>query len=213
MKLLIASALFLAEILPATAGKIHATPSDPVISSAQFRTLAGQCAPAVNAQTLASIVRTESGFHPFRIGINSRASAVADSAGHVVRKRMRTGDRLLRQPLNVIEAVATAQDLIAKGYNIDVGLGQINSDNFARLNLIVQSVFDPCVNLAASANLLQTSFVAAKPRYKSDQDALLATISQYNTGNYSRGFDNGYVAKVKRSARLVNSNEIFPTMP
>ena len=90
-----------------------------------FLALAQECAPAVHPQTLAAIVKIESGFKPFAIGINKGTAT------------------LKRQPESKEEAVKTAKELIAGGHNIDMGLGQINSANLRRLGLTVKDVFDP----------------------------------------------------------------------
>ena len=135
----------------------------------------------VDPSTLAAIVRTESAFNPHAIGINGRV-------------------RLARQPQTRVEAIATAKWLIGRGYNIDMGLGQINSANLPRLRLSVEDVFDPCKNLHAAATILQASYLKAKQSRQGEQDALHAAFSAYNTGSFSRGFRNGYVQKVLHSA-------------
>ena len=99
-----------------------------------FLDLAQQCAPTVHPHTLAAIVKTESGFKPFAIGVN------------------KGGAQLTRQPTTKAEAVATAKDLIGPGLNIDMGLGQINSENLARLGYSVEDVFDVCKNLSAAGS-------------------------------------------------------------
>lgn len=131
---------------------------------------------------MAAIVKLESGFRPFAIGING-------------------GHKLVRQPSSKEEAVATAHSLIANGYNIDMGLGQINSKNLAKLQLNLSDVFDPCKNIAAAATLLSWNYQSAKGKAAGgEQAALLAAISSYNTGNMFGGFKNGYVAGVVRNA-------------
>ena len=97
--------------------------------------LAQECAPAVHPQTLAAIVKIESGFKPFAIGINKGTAT------------------LKRQPESKEEAVKTAKELIAGGHNIDMGLGQINSENLPRLGITVDDVFDACKNLTAAATI------------------------------------------------------------
>lgn len=146
-----------------------------------FVGLVQQCAPWASPQTMASIVKLESGFKPLAIGING-------------------GYRLLRQPATKEEAVATASALIAGGHNIDMGLGQINSKNLTKLNLSLSDVFDGCKNIAAAARLLSWNFEAAKSKIAGEQQALLAAISTYNTGNMVSGFRNGYVAGVVANA-------------
>lgn len=151
-----------------------------------FNALALECAPMVSPKTLAAIVRTESNFNPLAININK-------------------GYRLERQPKNKEEAVATAQWLINNRYNIDMGLGQVNSVNLAKTKLSVNDAFDPCKNLSAAATILKWNFDSASKKIPGDQQALHAAISAYNTGSFTRGFSNGYVQKVVNSAKQVTS--------
>ena len=146
-----------------------------------FLALSQECAPWVAPQTMAAIVKTESGFNPLSIGVNG-------------------GARLVRQPDNKAEAVATARWLIEKGYNIDLGLGQVNSSNLVKVGLSVEDAFEPCKNVAAAATILHGNFQAAKGKVQDDQAALHAALSAYNTGSFSKGFSNGYVQKVLNNA-------------
>ncbi len=61
-----------------------------------FLELASDCAAFVDPQNLAAIVKTESNYQPFSIGVNG-------------------GSRLERQPVNLEEAVVTAQWLLDNG--------------------------------------------------------------------------------------------------
>ena len=142
-----------------------------------FYALAAECAPRVASNTLAAIVRTESGFEPLAIGING-------------------GAKLERQPVAKEEAIVTAKWLVANGYNIDLGLGQINSSNLVKMGLSIDDVFDPCKNLAASASILQGNYRSGSRQTSSEQAALHAALSAYNTGSITKGFANGYVQKV-----------------
>lgn len=152
-------------------------------NSMDFNTLAAECASWVAPSTLAAIVKTESGFKPLAIGING-------------------GARLQRQPQNLEEAVTTAKWLIANGYNIDMGLGQVNSANLAKTGLTVEHAFDPCKNLAAAATILTWNYQSASRKTDNQQAALHAALSAYNTGSFTRGFSNGYVGKVIRNANV-----------
>lgn len=147
-----------------------------------FVSLSQECAPAVAHQTMAAIVRTESQFRPLSIGVNG-------------------GTRLTRQPQSKQEAVVTAKWLIANGYNIDLGLGQVNSANLQKVGLSVEDAFDPCRNLAAAASILFGNYQAAKNKGQTGQAALHAALSAYNTGSFSKGFANGYVQKVVANAK------------
>lgn len=144
-----------------------------------------QCAPEVAPSTLAAIVSVESGGNPFAIGVNR--------------------GRKVRQPTNAAEAVAIAKGLLARGANIDLGLGQINSSNLRWLGLSVEAAFDPCQNLAAAARVLTGNYRRAVSL--GHATPLGAALSAYNTGSMQRGYRNGYVAKVYRASgtRLLTS--------
>lgn len=148
-----------------------------------FNALVTECAPWVAPQTMAAIVRTESQFKPFAININGKA-------------------KLERQPATKEEAVITAKWLIENRYNIDLGLGQVNSVNLAKTNLSVEDAFDPCKNLAAAATILKWNYESASKKIPDEQAALQAAISAYNTGSFTRGFNNGYVQKVVSNANV-----------
>lgn len=146
-----------------------------------FIALAQECAPWVAPETLAAIVKTESGFKPLSIGING-------------------GARLVRQPDNKVEAVTTAKWLISNGYNIDLGLGQVNSSNLTKTGLTIEDAFEPCKNIAAAATILHGNYQIARNKVQGEQAALHAALSAYNTGSFSKGFTNGYVQKVINNA-------------
>ena len=131
-----------------------------------FALLAAECAPWVATQTMAAIVRTESKFNPLAINVNAKV-------------------RLERQPSTKAEAIQTAKWLLANNYNIDMGLGQVNSNNMRKTNLSVEDAFDPCKNIAAAAKILQSNYVSASKRKSSEQQALRAALSAYNTGSYT----------------------------
>jgi type IV secretion system protein VirB1 len=143
--------------------------------------LSAECAPWVAPPTKAAIVKTESQFYPLAININA-------------------GARLERQPASKAEAVVTAKWLIANNYNIDLGLGQVNSANLAKTNLSVEDAFDACKNIAAAATILQWNYASASKKISGEQAALHAAISAYNTGSFTKGFSNGYVQKVLNNA-------------
>lgn len=146
-----------------------------------FLLLAQQCAPLVAPETMRAIVKTESGFNPLSIGVNG-------------------GARLVRQPASKAEAVVTAQWLIEQGYNIDLGLGQVNSTNLSKVGLSIEDSFDPCKNIAAAATILYGNYKAAKAKVVDDQEALHSALSAYNTGSFTKGFANGYVQRVINNA-------------
>lgn len=144
--------------------------------------LIARCAPGIGGSTIHAIIRHESHYRPHAIGVNSRY-------------------RLKFQPKDKEEAVRWARWLIQHGYSIDMGLMQINSANLQRLGVSVAQVFDDCENLSAGARILTDNYQRAKARYGESQQTWLAALSAYNTGNFYRGFQNGYVANIIKATQ------------
>lgn len=155
-----------------------------ILDIATVVALAHQCAPSVAAETLVSVVHTESHFNPYAIGINAKGVAAPDPASRA-------------------SAAAAARRLIARGYNIDLGLGQINSANLKWLGLSVEDAFDPCRNLAAAARVLSGNYLSVVRSSPTTEAAIATAVSMYNTGSRSRGFGNGYVGRVYASSTVV----------
>lgn len=142
-----------------------------------LQTLLSECAPTVAPATMARVIRHESGLRPLAIGING-------------------GTRLKRQPRSAPEATAWARWLLTNGYNIDLGLAQINYRNLERVGLTLETVFEPCANVRAGALILTENYRDALKRYKDSQEALRAALSAYNTGRFESGIGRAYVGKV-----------------
>jgi type IV secretion system protein VirB1 len=151
---------------------------------AELAALAMTCAPNIDPVTLHALIRHESRVQRYAIGVN------------------RKGQHLRQQPKTLAEATAAADRLIDQGIDFDAGLGQINVRNWAWLNLDSKTVFDPCRNLAAAQTVLAECYARALPRQTDRQHALRAALSCYNTGNFKRGFTNGYVGKVLAQAKI-----------
>jgi type IV secretion system protein VirB1 len=149
-----------------------------------FLILAQQCAPQVAPATLAAIVRTESDFNPYAIGVVQ---------GH-----------LIRQPQTLEEAIATTHSLEAQGWNYSVGLAQVNRTNFAKFGLTPGTAFMPCRNLAAGAAILHHCFEAAQSVTRTTQKALRASLSCYASGNWVTGYRTGYVQRVAANAAITS---------
>jgi type IV secretion system protein VirB1 len=145
-----------------------------------FITLAQQCAPLVDPHTMAAIVRVESDFNPYAIGV--------------------VHGRLVRQPRNLAEALATAHSLDAQGYAYSVGLAQVKRSNLSAARLSLEGGFEPCTNLAAGARILSQCFTSAHTAVAEPQQALRIAFSCYYSGNASTGFSQGYVQKVVAAA-------------
>jgi len=145
---------------------------------AELAALALACAPNIHPVTLDALIRHASGVHQYAIGVN------------------RKGHALPNQPQGLEAARKAAENLITQGIDFDAGLGQINVRNWAWLGLTSTTVFDPCRNLAATQTVLSDCYARALDSHRGQQQALRAALSCYNTGNFRRGFANGYVGKV-----------------
>lgn len=162
-------------------------------SAAAIFALASQCAPNVAPQTVLAIVQTESHGRPFALNVN--------------------GGSQPPEQTNAASAAATAQRYIAAGYSVDLGLGQINSRNMRWLGLTWEMVFDPCTNIAALGRVITQNYSSAIFG-REPQAALRVALSLYNTGSSSRGFRNGYVAKVVGNAGIADTVTVQqPTLP
>lgn len=100
-----------------------------------FVDLAQTCAPLVAAEILAGVVSLESRFAHNNIRINSEMQPAT-------------------QPTSKAEAIEVASTLAAAGHDIQLGLGGIGMEELQKLNLSISDAFDPCVNLRATATLL-----------------------------------------------------------
>jgi type IV secretion system protein VirB1 len=159
-------------------------------SAAAILALASQCAPTVAPETVLAIIQTESGRYPFALNVN--------------------GGRQPPRQANAADAAGTAQRYVAAGYSVDLGLGQINSRNMRWLGLTWDTVFDPCTNVAALGRVLTTNYNSVIAG-RDPQSALRVALSMYNTGSQTRGFRNGYVAKVVGNAGV--SASVAPYTP
>jgi type IV secretion system protein VirB1 len=162
-----------------------------------FISLAQQCAPQVSPSTMAAIVRTESGFNPYAIGV--------------------VHGRLARQPASEAEAVATVHALERDGWNFSVGLAQVNRSNWPVYGLGERSAFDPCRNLAAGAAILQGCLgLARRAHARAPVDAqsdLLASLSCYASGDFSTGYRTGYLQRVVGNASAASAPTTSVVVP
>jgi type IV secretion system protein VirB1 len=134
------------------------------------------CAPTVAPATIVEIIHNESGGDPYALNVNGVGRIDAKGA----------------------DAVRAAKAAMMRGYSVDIGLMQINSQHLKRFHLTVRQAFDPCTNLKVGALLLTASYLEAARIYGRGQVALQHALSAYNTGDFQRGLDNGYVAQYYR---------------
>lgn len=128
---------------------------------------------AVPAAVMQHVVNVESSRNPFAIGV--------------------VGGQLVRQPQNLPEAVATVRMLESKGYNYSLGVAQVNRTNLGKFGLdSYEKSFDYCPNLVAGSQILAQCYASAGGDWGK-------AFSCYYSGNFTTGYQDGYVQKIFQS--------------
>lgn len=163
------------------------------------------CAPNVAPTTLERIIAVESAGQPLAINANVKWVNTKDKDGNPVMVVTANGKTkperkkvTFKSPIaikTVQDAVTVAYMAIEAGHSVDLSYMQVNSKNLNALGYSVEDMFDPCKNLAAGARVLTAFYASALPKYKTEQAALKAALSAYNTGDFEKGFTNGYLAR------------------
>ncbi|MGE4043371.1 MAG: lytic transglycosylase domain-containing protein [Acetobacteraceae bacterium] len=154
----------------------------PTLPPAALLALALQHAPQVAPETMLAVIQAESGGDPFAIYDNTAKQS--------------------HRPATKAEAVATARRLLGRGHNIDSGLAQVNSANFARMGLTVETAFEQGESVRAGGAILTEAYRRCEPG-RTPLEALRCALSIYNTGRSAAGIINGYVAKVWKAADVI----------
>lgn len=128
---------------------------------------------AVPNEVMHHVVRVESSFNPFAIGV--------------------VGGRLVRQPQNLAEAVSTVRMLERRGYNFSLGVAQVNRYNLGKYGLdTYEKAFEVCPNLQAGSKILAECYGRSSGDWGK-------SFSCYYSGNFVTGFRHGYVQKIYAS--------------
>ncbi len=142
---------------------------------------------AVPTEVMHHVVRVESSYNPYAIGV--------------------VGGRLVRQPKNLPEALATVRMLESRGFNFSIGLAQVNRHNLDKYGLdTYEKAFEPCANLSAGSKILAECYRRASGDWGK-------SFSCYYSGNFSTGFRHGYVQKIYASVRQGRAAEDAPGTP
>lgn len=142
--------------------------------------LAQECAAFVAPSTMAAIVQVESGGNPLAMWNNT------------------TKQRIL--PANLLQAQAYLAGAMAAGDKVDVGIAQVDSDNFVAYGLNLQNAFDPCTNLRVGAEILKSGYLRATRHFGPGQLALYHAFEAYNSG--ALWGDSAYANRVLRAAGI-----------
>lgn len=142
---------------------------------------------AVPTEVMHHVVRVESSYNPYAIGV--------------------VGGRLVRQPKHLPEAIATARMLESRGFNFSIGLAQVNRYNLDKYGLdTYEKAFEPCANLSAGSKILAECYQRANGDWGK-------SFSCYYSGNFSTGFRHGYVQKIYASVLQGRATEDPPGAP
>lgn len=150
-----------------------------------------QCAPQVALATMSAIVRVESGGNPLAMWNNTTRSMVVP------------GSRL--------QAIAYLRQAMSAGDLVDVGLAQVDTENFAYLGLRPGNAFDVCTNLRAGSRILMADYRRATSVYGSGQSALFHAFEAYNSGRF-RG-DSEYADRILSAAGLPTASQRTASLP
>ena len=152
------------------------------------------CAPNVAPSTLEAVIRVESGGDPLALHVN--------------------GLRLQPPPAKTAaEAARIAETYVRRGFSVDLGLMQVNSRHLAAHRVTVAAVLDPCTNIRIGGAILTEDYAAAARTRGDGQSALQAALSAYNTGDFARGFANGYVARTLAPGAAPATGPAIPAAP
>jgi type IV secretion system protein VirB1 len=124
--------------------------------------ISAECAPMVAPSTMAAIVRVESGGNPLAMWNNSTRSMVAFE--------------------NRNQAVRYLRQAMATGQRVDVGLAQVDTENFAAFGLTPGTAFNACANLRAGSEILRMDWQQALASGYRGQKALYHAFEAYNSG-------------------------------
>ena len=143
--------------------------------------LVQQCAPFVAPSTMAAIVHVESG---------GRALVILDNA---------TGRDY--NPASVQQGVGIINHLLDIGHKqLDVGIAQVDTENFAAYRLTPASALNACTNLRVGARILQAAYKQAVAVYGPGQVALYHAFEAYNSGRLND--DPAYANKILAAAGI-----------
>ena len=139
--------------------------------------LLNECAPEVSPVLMQALVRSESSWRPFAIGMDKSQGAA-------------------KQPSSLSEAIATAKGLAAAGRKFSVGLAQIHVSNVALYGMTWEQAFDACQNLAVGQKILWNFYYRASASGYSGVAAVWAALRGYNSGSVDRAISDDYANRI-----------------
>ena len=155
-----------------------------------FAALQSRCLPTVPLTTLNAIILVESGGNPNAMQIDFPRTLLKQ--WHLPEGTL----RLKRQPTTERESLKWLEYFERRNISVDLGLMQVSTAEAHRRGLPAESLLDPCFNLRAGWQILDSAYQVEVKTYGPGQMALQHAISRYNTGDTQRGIDNGYLARI-----------------
>jgi type IV secretion system protein VirB1 len=172
--------------------------------------LAQQCAPGVEQHLAVRLMRRESSFNPYAIGVVG-------------------GPPLKPQPQDLQTAVDAAENLLKAGKKFAVGVAQIHIDNIRTFKLTWRQAFDPCTNLSKGQSILKAFHAKALKAGMHGDSAVLAALRGYNSGSLYARVSDDYAAAIlgnwrqapsqskelateKEEARIADDADIFAAL-
>ena len=143
----------------------------------QVDALLRDCAPQISPVLMQALVRAESAWQPFAIGMDKAQGTV-------------------KQPASLSEAVATAKELAAAGRKFSVGLAQIHVSNVNLYGMTWEQAFDACENLAVGQKILWNFYHRASASGYSGVAAIWAALRGYNSGGVDRAVSDEYANRI-----------------
>lgn len=145
-----------------------------------------RCAQQVAPITMLAIIQTESRGNLLAIGLNK-------------------GKKLRYQAHTLVQATAWVDYLEQRKYDFDIGLAQVNIMNVHKYGYKAHDMLDPCTNLRVASQILYQNYRRALDVSSSRNGALLMALSAYNSGDFHKGFSNGYVFRIVANAKTIYS--------
>lgn len=133
-----------------------------VITGPALAALISRCAPNVRQTTIEAIIRVESGGQKYALFDNT------------------SGRRYILSSRS--SAVADLSRLIKYHHQVDAGLMQIDTENFAHYGLTPATVFNACTNIKAGAAIFRAGYKMAEQAGMHGQPAVFHAFEAYNSG-------------------------------
>jgi type IV secretion system protein VirB1 len=150
--------------------------------------LAALCGPLVHPEMTLRVIAVESQGHAYAVHDNTSAQQY--------------------YPETLQEAVSVSSALIAAGHRVDLGLMQINYQTWLKPTAFpIERALDPCTNITFGTTILSANYTQVLSRSSSLNDALMRSLSLYNSGSEWRSLS---YAQAVLTGRAVSEN---PTRP